>query len=411
MVMAEGNHALHLCQNLARRGLDVHLLTTRGAVSEGLPFKVYPIMRDWSWRDLPRFMRFVRHCSPDAVLMIYIGFIYNDHPMTTFAPTICKWVLPRIPFVVQFENVMGAPPDRWPVSTRLVRKLIKQWIGPEGVDYGFGTLLRDSDGVIALCERHESQLVTLFPSIKQKCVVIPAPTMMKVCDEANGEPRKAGRKLLNLRSNEFTLVYYGYIYPNKGLETLLRGFKLVRNGGCNIRLVIAGGVPAHLREERVAYLAELKELARTLGVGNDVIWTGQCDWDSDEASLYLHAADVCVLPFDDGISMNNSTFAAAALHGRPIIATRGSMLERIFLDGENVFLCAPRNPEALAGAINTLMERAELRERLGLGALKLSEEWFCWDKAIERTMGTLSTEWEISNCTTFSQAQRSQRQT
>jgi len=25
-------------------------------------------MRDWSWRDTPRFVRFMKQCSPDAVL-------------------------------------------------------------------------------------------------------------------------------------------------------------------------------------------------------------------------------------------------------------------------------------------------------------------------------------------------------
>ena len=185
-------------------------------------------------------------------------------------------------------------------------------------------------------------------------------------------------------------MYFGYIFPNKGLETLLRAFHLVKSRGYNARLVIAGGVPAHLYEERFSYLKELEELARTLGVGNEVVWTGQCDWDRDEASLYLHAADVCVLPFDEGVSMNNSTFAAAAAHGRPIISTRGKTLERFFLHEENVFLCPPRDPEALAVAIQTLMDRAELRARLASGALKLAEEWFSWDRAVERTLAALN---------------------
>jgi polysaccharide biosynthesis protein PslF len=81
MSFAEAGHTLHLCQHLARRHVDVHLLTTRGALTEGFPFNAHPLLRDWSWRDLPRFVRFMKQCSPDAVLMIYIGLIYNDHPM------------------------------------------------------------------------------------------------------------------------------------------------------------------------------------------------------------------------------------------------------------------------------------------------------------------------------------------
>ena len=387
--MAEANHALHLCQHLAQRDVEVDLLTAHGAVTENLPFNVHPIMRDWSWADVPRFVRFVKQCSPDAVLMIYIGFIYDDHPMATFAPTICKYALPGVPFVTQFEGVMGAAPDRCSLVTRIVRGAVKQWVGVEGVDYEFGTLLRDSDEVIVLSERHEARLTRLHPAVARKCVFIPPPPIVKMCAAADGGPRRAGRERLGVTPDDFLLVYFGYIYPNKGLETLLRAFRLVRSRGESARLVIAGGVPAHLYEERLSYLKELEELAAALGLENELVWTGHCDWDGDEASLYLHAADVCVLPFDDGVSMNNSTFAAAAAHGRPIISTRGKTLEQFFLHGENVFLCPPRDPEALAVAIETVMDQPELRGRLASGASELSREWFSWDRAVERTLATL----------------------
>ena len=390
MSFAEAGHTLHLCQHLARRDVDVHLLTTRGAVTEGLPFNVHPIMRDWSWRDLPRFVRFMKQCSPDAVLMIYIQLIYNDHPMTTFAPTICKFALPGIPFVAQFENAMGVRANPWSLVTRLIRRIAKGWVGAEGADYEFGTLLRDSDGVIVLCGQHEARLAKLHPAIAQKCVLIPPPPTLKVLEGGNGGPRQAGRELLGVKSDDFVLMYFGYIYGSKGLETLLPAFRLVRSRGSSARLVIAGGIPAHLHEQRLSYLKELKELATALGVENEVVWTGQWDWDRDIESLYLHAADVCVLPFDGGVRMNNSTFAAAAAHGLPIISTRGETVERFFLHGENVFLCPPRDPEALAAAIQTLMDRAELRGRLGSGALKLADEWFSWDRAAERTLAALN---------------------
>ena len=44
-------------------------------------------------------------------------------------------------------------------------------------------------------------------------------------------------------------------------------------------------------------------------------------------TLYLCAADICVLPFNVGVRLNNSSFAAAAAHGLPIVTTRGEMLE------------------------------------------------------------------------------------
>jgi len=55
----EADHALHLCQHLGERGLDVHVLTTRRNIETSrFSFKLYPIMPHWLWPDLPRLARF-----------------------------------------------------------------------------------------------------------------------------------------------------------------------------------------------------------------------------------------------------------------------------------------------------------------------------------------------------------------
>jgi len=389
MVAAEANHALHLCQHLAKRGLEVHLLTTKGSErTNGFPFEVHPIMRNWSWSELPTFAKFVKRCSPQAALLIYIGFTYNDHPMITFAPTVSKKVLPRLAFVTQFEGVMGAPTDRWPTFTRLLRKGVKLWAGSHHVDYEFGTLLRDSDRVIVLAGHHQAKLANLYSPVNQKSVLIPPPPLITMSEDHDGAARQQGRQILNAASDDFVITYFGYIYPNKGVETLLRAFHIVSGRNSNIRLVIAGGMAAHLYDTRLSYVKQLRELPKALGIQDKVTWTGQCDWDTDHASLYFRASDVCVLPFDHGVAMNNSSFAAAAAHGLPIISTQGPTLEQFFIHEENVFLCPPQDPQALAAAIQTLMDKPDLRRRLGAGALKFSQEWFSWDRAIDRTIST-----------------------
>jgi polysaccharide biosynthesis protein PslF len=388
--MAEANHALHLAEALTRYGAEIHVLTTQGAVTEGLPFTVHALMRDWSWKDVPRFARFLRRCRPDAVLMIYIGFAYNDHPMATFAPTIAKMVLPDVPFVTQFENAMGVLTGRCTLPTRVLRKLLALYVGTRGVDYEFGTLLRDSDRVIVLGGRHETRLIQRYPPTALKSALIPPPPIVRIIQGPNGSARGAGRDLLGIKPDEFVLTYFGYLYPSKGLETLLRAFQLVRSRGRNARLVIAGGVAAHLHEERASYVKELEGLAAALGVEADIVWTGFLPWDSDDASLCLHAADVCVLPFDEGISLHNSTFAAAATHGLPIITTRGESIEPPFRPNENVVLCPPRDPAALAEAIAELIDRPELRQTLTSGVRRMRDEWFSWERAAARIVATLT---------------------
>jgi glycosyltransferase involved in cell wall biosynthesis len=88
--------------------------------------------------------------------------------------------------------------------------------------------------------------------------------------------------------------------------------------------------------------------------------------------------------------MNNSSLAAAAASGLPIVATRGPHLEAPFVDGYNTFLCPPKDPVALAKAIETVMNDPALQKRLSDGALELASEWYSWDRAIDRLMSLLT---------------------
>ena len=103
------------------------------------------------------------------------------------------------------------------------------------------------------------------------------------------------------------------------------------------------------------------------------------DSESDEASVYLYALDACVLLFDQGVTLWRSSFSAACAHGLPIITTRGKNLESAFVNYDNVLLCPPKNPAALADAIESLIAHPELRAQLHKGSLELSRQWFSWD--------------------------------
>src|SRR5262249_5821913 len=86
---------------------------------------------------------------------------------------------------------------------------------------------------------------------------------------------------------------------------------------------------------------------------------------------------------------HNCSFAGAAAHDLPIVTTRGPDLEEQFRDGENVLLAPPQDPEALAAAVETVLNDGALRKRLRAGVRTLAREWFTWDKALD-IMGLLN---------------------
>jgi polysaccharide biosynthesis protein PslF len=387
MRAGEADHAYHLAEHLAIQGFEVHVLTSKGNVEAeaNAQIKTHPIMAGWSWRDAATLLRFLKSCSPDSVLLNYIGWIYQYHPMITFAPTFAKMLNPAVRFVTQFENTHGAEPKRFSIATRIARKAVSLWAGCDDSDYSFGTLLRDSDRLIVLSEIHRGRLATRSSRVTGKTVLIPPPPIMKISSEQDGATRRETRKGFGLSEYDFLFAYFGYVYPGKGVETLLDAFQLVLRQHRNARLLILGGFLAKTFADQPNYAQQLVKMPKQLGIEDAVIWFGEYAADSDEASRCLRAADACVLPMDSGIQLNNSSFAGAVAHGLPTITIRGEILESAFVDGHNVLLSPPKSAKPLADAMTRLMEDAQLAARLRAGAHQFARDWFSWETVVQRT--------------------------
>jgi glycosyltransferase involved in cell wall biosynthesis len=387
----EATNAFYLCQNLANRGVDVHVLTTQGSAIRPHPrITLHAVMKHWSWLEMPRMSRVLKECAPDAVLLIYIGWVYQYEFMVTFAPTVCKELLPGVPFVTRFENAMGADPRRTSAFARIIRKWMARRKGDAGVDYCYGTLLRDSDRVIVLSERHRGILEQITAHVSAKSVLIPPPANMKMSLETRESARRTAREQLGLDPDAFVITYIGFLHSGKGIESLLHAFARVSQKRSCARLVLMGGAIASESGNPASYVDSLHALTDKLGIRDRVVWTGEYSWESEDTSVRLRGSDLCVLPFGQGVHLNNSSFASVAAHGVPVITTRGEILEQQFVHGENVFLCPPNSPPDLAAAMETVMEDATLRQRLQSGVEKLALEWFSWDRAIDRTMAACS---------------------
>lgn len=391
MHAGEATNTYHLCTQLVERGVEVHVLTSCGNVGNADPrIHVHAMMPSWEWVDLLRVRSFLKKCAPDAVFLMYIGLMYGFHPMVTFLPTVSKKLFPQMPFVTRYESAfVGADPSKTGTLSRLFRKLIVRWAGASDVAYSSGTLLRDSDTIIALCERHRAMLIKEWAPVVDKVALIPPPPNLFVASNVSGVARERGRKRLGATSGEFVVTFFGYLYPIKGIETLLRAFAIVSSQRPEVRLLFIGGKVGLDVEGGASYFDEMQALARDLHIDAQTTWTGAFKSEEEDASLLLHASDVCVLPFLEGVQLNNSSFASMVAHGLPIIVTRGPLMDQAIVDGENVLGCEPKDHKEIARLILQVMDRAELRARLRSGALKLAAEWFSWDTATEKTLTAL----------------------
>lgn len=126
-----------------------------------------------------------------------------------------------------------------------------------------------------------------------------------------------------------------------------------------------GGVQ---RPEEVAYRAELEELARERGVADRIRWIGQ----RSDIPRILEAADIHCQP-NLGPEPFGIVFVEALYAGIPVVTTALGGPKEIVTDDCGI-LTPPGDAEALAAALRTLIDDADLRARLGAAGPRRAAE-------------------------------------
>jgi glycosyltransferase involved in cell wall biosynthesis len=147
------------------------------------------------------------------------------------------------------------------------------------------------------------------------------------------------------------LVCVGRLSHQKGQDVAIGALALMRDRGARLRLVGA--------ESGGGERARLEALAESLGVADRIEWRGAV---ADPAPEY-RAADVVLTPSRwDGLSL---ALLEAMASGATIVASDVSGSESL---GDAGVIVPPDDPQALADAIDPLLEDVARRRRLGEAA-------------------------------------------
>ena len=371
----EADHALQEALHLAAAGLEVHVLTTGGretVAPAGL--HLHPITR-WQWADLPRVWRLIGEILPHGALIFFLGHLYDYSTMALFLPTIVKLRTHGARVITQFSALGAGAPEGDALRLRL-----RRWAFRRLGRFRYGTLLVHSNRLLVMSEEQVRRIEEIQPALRSRTELAPPPPLFTVVN-ASPANRSLGRRRLGVPDDAFVFVYFSRLYPTKGIEELLEAFARFRAGRSGVHLAMVGGY--HSTDAWMMandYPEQLARLEADLGLVGHVVWSGEYAWDSSAPSEYLRAADVAVLPFDRGVRLNNSSFAAVTAHALPpIVALPPEGLEGGMSHGENVFGVPARDVGALTEALVRLYEDAELRQRLAGGAAELGRRWFSWE--------------------------------
>ncbi len=158
------------------------------------------------------------------------------------------------------------------------------------------------------------------------------------------------RRSLGVGANTPLVVCAARLEREKDVASLISAVKIVRERVPGVRCLVAGE-----GAERSALDAQIG----ALGLENSVTLLG---FRADAPAL-MAAADVFVLP-SLAEPFGLVLLEAMAL-SRPVVATRAGGPLEIVVDGETGFLVPPSSPDALAGALQTLLGDPALARRMG----------------------------------------------
>jgi len=170
------------------------------------------------------------------------------------------------------------------------------------------------------------------------------------------------------RSAELKLLFFGFVRPYKGLDTLLSALALVKDRP--VSLTVAG----EFWNDKERYLKQIEEL----GIGKRVSLIDRYLPDAEMGELFA-AADLVVLPYKE--SRTSGIIATAYGFGKPVLATRVGGFPEIVRDGLTGKLVPPDDPRALADAICWFLDNGAADFSAGIASFAQAE--LSWQSLVD----------------------------
>lgn len=209
-------------------------------------------------------------------------------------------------------------------------------------------IMERADSIIATSHGYLDSSEELAP-YRSKCAVIPS----VVRDEFFASHDSSASAEIRNRYGDRLVIAVGRLVPYKGFEYLIRAMREVRG-----RLLLIGTGPLN---------DNLKTCIRQCGVENKVRMLGKIS-DAEITSFY-HAASLLVMPSVTRAEAFGLVQAEAMACGLPVVNTSiPSGVPDVSVHLQTGLTVAPENPDALAHAINKLLDDDALRTRFGAAA-------------------------------------------
>ena len=238
-----------------------------------------------------------------------------------------------------------------PIPERVTQKAIKMIIS--NLAYKTDCITTPSDSMKKIIENY---------GIKNRIEVIPNAIHLISFKEDDELKRTEIKKKYNLKEDDKIILFVGRVASEKSIDKIIKALAIIKKRSIGKeKLLIVGNGPT---------MDELKQLARTLKIEEDIIFAGTVSY--EEIKHYYKMAYVFT------IASTTETFGIVTIEalasGVPVVAIKAPGAIDILTDGLDGLL-VDDDVEKIANALEKIIKEPELREKLSLGALKTSEKY------------------------------------
>ncbi|MBN1893813.1 glycosyltransferase [bacterium] len=295
---------------LKRRGIEVTVLRRSGRMDLGL---------------LLRLVRLIRKQRIDVIMTT---LFYAD----VMGPIAGR--LAGVKGIFSWETI-SAP--EWLIRRRL---------------WPYRAFIRLADGVVSVSQATADWLHTKRGVPLNKIRVIPYGVDLNLF-----AARNAGtvRKRLGLRRRDVVVGMVGRLHPQKGHRYLIQAAPAIVKKNPAVRFLLIGD--GELRQE-------LKSQVKALGLEKHFMFLGF----RDDVHQLIQAIDIFTLPsLYEGLP---NVILEAMAAGKPVVATPADGTRELIETGNTGILVPPKDPPALAAAINRLIGNERLAAAMGRRGLE-----------------------------------------
>ncbi|OYW82963.1 MAG: glycosyl transferase family 1, partial [Asticcacaulis sp. 32-58-5] len=221
-------------------------------------------------------------------------------------------------------------------------------------------LIRVSSTLITMAERGAKILREVYKVPSSQILVVPhgAPSRPLGDTERFKEVFGVG--------GQKTLMTFGLLSPNKGIETIIRALPDILDTTPDLTYLIVGATHPHLvASQGEAYRDSLMDMARQLGVEDHIQFVNRFMDDAELIDI-LQATDIYVTPYLTETQITSGTLSYALALGRPVVSTPYWHAAEALADGVGI-ICPFGDSAAFAREISNLLtsddHRAAMSQR------------------------------------------------